>query len=311
MILQKEDWPRMKGKLEDLFFQTFGRHIHPDYLDWRYINNGQPNLFFNVHFDKDIPVSSYSIFPVDLLAEGKTYKTSLSMTTMTHPSARGKGLISLLANELYSYAARSGIITVWGFPNSNFHGVAQYKLGWSDIYEVPTMYFDYNKAISKTFDSDGSIDRDDSFGLKYGNPPHDQLIRVNRTSNYLKWRYLQNPLNNYRNYVILEGEQVHSYIITKNYDNGVDLVDIQVATIEEAYSLISHIISENQNTEKRYIYCWAPTHHFIHGVLERLGFLNSAPITYFAGRELISNSAPPEWLNYRNWYLQMADSDVY
>ena len=105
--------------------------------------------------------------------------------------------------------------------------------------------------------------------------------------------------------------RVSSYVVTKSYGDGIDLVDIQTANPEEARALLVHIAKLSLDNGVRHISCWAPTHHYVHGVLERIGFQNSSPITYFGGRELIPSATPPGWLDYKNWYIQMGDSDVY
>ncbi|NDG65186.1 MAG: GNAT family N-acetyltransferase, partial [Planctomycetes bacterium] len=101
MIVAKPDWPAMKGKLETLFRASFDRPIPLGYLDWRYFDNSQEQLLFAVEIPDHDPVASYSAFPVDLISDGKTCRTAMSMTTMTHPHWRGKGLFQKLAAELY------------------------------------------------------------------------------------------------------------------------------------------------------------------------------------------------------------------
>lgn len=311
MIPAKIGWPSLKGRLETLFLASFGRPIAFGYLDWRYIDNDQEKLLFSIEMLDELLVASYSVFPVRLASNGKLYEASMSMTTMTHPDWQGKGLFVKLASEIYLKATELQIAAVFGFPNSNSHSIFNNKLGWSDIYEIPTMVFHMKGADIAKLSFSPEVHRDDRFFLRYPDPPSDGLIRIHRSSAYLSWRYVKNPLNAYQNYVLSSNGNVSSYIVTKQYGDGVDIVDIQAPNPEEAHILLRHIAKESLDQGARRLSCWAPTHHCIHAVLERIGFQNEAPITYFGGRDLMLSAMPSDWLSYKNWYIQMGDSDVY
>ena len=311
MILSRADWPAMRGKLESLFKASFGREIHDGYLDWRYLDNGQDNILISVDVTGDNVVSSYSAFPVSLICDGVSYNAATSMTTMTHPEWQGKGAIVKLGKELYAHAESQGFACVWGFPNSRIHTLRNAMLGWSDIYEVPTMVLNLSSVDLRRLVLDGTVQRDDEFVLRYPPPLNDGLIRVKRTREYLVWRYARNPINSYKTFVLSRGDSVSSYVVIKAYMNGIDLVDIQQATPQEGRIILSHILKWCIDQGIHRVSCWAPTHHSLHAVLERFGFENAAPITYFGGRELAASVLPKDWLLYRKWFLQMGDSDVY
>jgi len=311
MIPTKLDWSTLRGRLETLFLASFGRPVDSGYLDWRYVDNDREKLLFSIEMLDELLVASYSAFPVQLVSNGKFYEVSISMTTMTHPDWQGRGLFRKLAAELYLEAEALQIAAVFGFPNASSHPIFNEKLGWSDIYEIPTMVFHVQEAGNANLSLSPEVRRDDRFLFGYPDPPADRLIRVNRSRDYLLWRYAKNPINTYQNYVLLRNGSVSSYIITKLYGEGVDLVDIQALNPEEAGILLRHIAKESFDQGTSRLSCWAPTHHFIHAVLERIGFENEVPVTYFGGRDLMPSAVPPDWLNYKNWYVQMGDSDVY
>jgi hypothetical protein len=311
MNISKSDWMAFREKLETLFLNSFGKPIQPGYFDWRYINNNKEHLYFNIEIVDQEPVASYSVFPVEIICDGQFVETAISMTTMTHPGWRGRGLFQRLAAELYTQAEEKQIAAIWGFPNANSHAIFKDKLQWSDIYEIPMLVLDLLAVNVSQLQSSNEINRDDNFFLQYFDPPSDGLIRVNRSRDYLMWRYARNPINSYRNYVLSQDGVVTSYLVTKAYGNEIDLVDIQTATPDEAREILLHVIIESVSNGFVKMNCWAPAHHFIHGVLERIGFTNNVPVTYFGGRTLISSALPAKWLDYRKWYIQMGDSDVY
>ena len=49
----------------------------------------------------------------------------------------------------------------------------------------------------------------------------------------------------------------------------------------------------------------------MHEVLERIGFVNSTPVTYFIVKKLKKDISSKGWDNFKNWYVQMGDSDLY
>jgi hypothetical protein len=93
--------------------------------------------------------------------------------------------------------------------------------------------------------------------------------------------------------------------------NNLDLVDIQVSSRDDAVELLHFIIGCTRTANLEFIECWASVHHFVHNVLEDMGFVNSGPVTYFGGRELEIGQAPMGWRDFSNWYVQMGDSDIY
>jgi GNAT superfamily N-acetyltransferase len=311
MILTKKNWLKVKDNLEELFLLSFGRRLPPNYFDWRYLNNNHDEILFSIENQDQNLVASYSAFPVNLIRNGEIFPAAMSMTTMTHPLFRGQGLFQSLANELYEHLRELHIRAIFGFPNSNSHSTFNDKLFWTDIYEVPTLIIDCEGLDTARLVLSLEVLRDDEFIFEYPVPPHDGLIRVHRSKSYLSWRYAKNPVNKYKNFVLLNGGKVSSFVVAKDYGEGLDLVDVQVKNPEEGAILLRHILKLCLDGNKRQVSCWAPTHHHLHGLLERIGFKNSTPITYFGGRELISSAMPLDWLNFKSWYLQMGDSDVF
>ena len=321
MIVQRPDWGSYKAQLKRLFEASFAKPMSTDYLDWRYYDNDRELLLFSIEKSGTAPVAdlaaSYSAFPVVLERNGQALSAALSMTTMTHPDWRGRGLFPRLATELYAFAAERGVALVWGFPNANSHATFQSKLGWQDIYEIPTLQLRYDVAVVAAMRSSERVERDDAFVKTYPAMPADGLVRSRRDQRYLTWRYAKNPVHEYRTYVLSrdsvlsESAQVTSYVVTKRYGEGVDLIDIQCADRDEARVLLEHIIRVSAGDGARFANCWAPTHHWLHGVLERLGFKNTVPVTYVGGRILQAAAFDFDIFDHRNWYIQMGDSDVY
>jgi len=308
--INKANWDEWRAPLKVLFEHSFGRDLSSNYLDWRYVNN-ELDLFFSVIGDTNSLLASYSVGPIRLVNNSNSYSTGISMTTMTHPVARGKGYFPVIAKDVYLRLANHGASLVWGFMNSVSHRIFIRDLGWSDIYEIPTLTLDLTWQSESINDGVLRVSEDSLFILEYQPIDYGKFIRTERTSDFLKWRYLNHPINSYNNFVIQNNGKVVSHIVTKNYEENIDLVDIQVSCEADAVDLINFVIQKSLRDQRKSISCWASVHHFVHGILERMGFINSGPVTYFGGRELIEGASPSGWRSFDNWYIQMGDSDVF
>jgi hypothetical protein len=308
--VDRSNWYEWLKSLQDLFSESFGTEVSSEYLEWRYNNNSQKHLLFCTGGAVGSAQASYSACPVQLIQGDCTYTTMVSMTTMTHPAQQGKGWFPFLAKQLYERAHKCGITFVWGFPNSRSHRTFVRDLRWTSIYEIPTLSLSLTSPISIPAATD-LVGRDDTFSLEYTSLPQDGLIKVDKSKEYLKWRYEAHPKNKYFNYVVAEGNDVMSYVVLKNFEDEIDLVDVQVTSESDLLSILSEILSDAIENNKHKINCWSPINHFSHLTFEKLGFQNSAPITYFGGRTLSADHHPASWENFNNWYIQMGDSDVY
>ncbi len=304
-------------KLDDfcsLFTRAFKRDASRSFFEWRYIDNPFDEVLAAFEMDDGRLVGNYSAFPCILSYNHTDCQSALSMTTMTDPRYFGKGIFPKLAHELYGHMADSGYRTIWGFPNANSHPGFKKKLRWIDIYEIPTMSLDVN-----TFSNTNKINEsakpsyDDSFSLDYSfTQRYEDLIFVKKNSRYLQWRYLDNPLHNYKNIVVKTGNKVSSYCVFKIYnEKSIDIVDFQPINRAEAFDLLSSIFFIALDNDLERLNTWAPIHFFTREIFEKTGFRNREPITFFGARDFQTSGVHLPIENYFRWYIQMGDSDVY
>lgn len=310
MIVQSEAFRDAIDEYIILFERSFGRTIKKDYFTWRFLEHPSSDLLMGLELGKGRIVASYSATPCNLEFQNKEIKTGLSISTMTDPDYRGKGLFPKLGSELYTMMVSQGYEMIWGFPNNNIHYGRIKHLQWNDIYEIPTMCL---KVSDSCYSDMEPIQTDDDFVMSYkSNVSTENMVRVKKDSKYLQWRYLSHPINKYKNFVVADGEIVSSHCITKLFNDSLDIVDMQFQTIDEGEYLLRKVLSWANSQNLNYIQCWAPRHHFVHSLCEKIGFYNSTPITYFAYRWLMEpGNKITDFSNYSNWYIQMGDSDVY
>lgn len=308
-VLLDRDWyENLIGNMAELFEKSFGKIINNQYLHWRYLENPINDILVAVSIEDKCVVANYSASPCLICIEDKVYKTGLSMTTMTEPNYRGRGLFPQLANELYNYMTSSDYLMVWGFPNVKSHQIFNKYLWWTDICTIPMMQLSLmncKKEVSNPY-------FDNEFNLNYMESKSiESLIHVKKDTQYLRWRYSNNPINSYENFVISHGNNVSSFCVTKFYMDSIDLVDFQVDNLDEGEYLLRQVISFGLNSGCRFINCWAPTHHFMYSLCEKVGFRNSTQNTNF-GFNAFNNTDYKYYLeHYENWFIQMGDSDVY
>ncbi|WP_271810116.1 GNAT family N-acetyltransferase [Clostridium beijerinckii] len=311
-FINKREYLQRIQEFQELFMYCFNKDVSKEFLIWRYIKNPLDDLLINVALDNNKIVANYSVSPYTIYIDGKLEKAALSMTTMTHPDYRGKGLFPKLATDLYKKMEEDNYIAVTGFPNNNSHSIFVEKLNWNNIYEIPTMKLDLSKINKSNIPISISVVNDSNFSFNYSKLINNKKnkIKVYKDLNYLKWRFKDNPANKYANYVILENNYVVSSIITKSFNNNeTDIVEVN--SLDDFYSkkLLEYIIDIDKGNGKKYINMWCHLNSNTHGMAEKIGFVNTEPISYFGVRCIKGNINGLR--NYNNWDIQMGDSDVY
>lgn len=308
-ILNKEEYLASIPSMNELFMECFQKNINKNYLKWRYLDNPLNELIVAVAIENEKIIANYSVSPCIVINGSENQKTALSMTTMTHPCFAGKGIFTKLATIIYEEMAKKNYSAVWGFPNHNSHSTFINRLGWEDIYEIPVMKLDLSTRNINLTNSVHEIIEDNNFLLNYSSLySENDVIRVKKDQEYFRWRYTNNPINKYKNYVIKSNEKVLAHIVIKNFEKEFDIIDINFYEKELVNILLNYVVNLALQSSIKVINTWAPRHNILHNIYEKYGFRNSAPITYFSYRNFKKDSLSE---NYNNWYIQMGDSDVY
>lgn len=314
--------PGDEKKILELFKLVFGREMSPDYWKWRFKDNPAQLIHVDLAWHKDQLVGQYATSPVTLAISGEDCLTNLSLSTMTHPDYRGKGILENLANRCYERAESNGSVFAWGFPNANIHYTRNKKLKWADIYEVPTMRLALTSGVRLPSGSQSeNIVEVREFGREF-DVLWDKLrnrcqVMTKRDARYLEWRYLQCPSQRYTVLSHIQNGEVRGYVICKLFENGservADVVDLLADNDDDVgCQLVLAAIKWSSGQSCKAVNMWMNVHHPLHGILEKLNFQNTAPVTYLGGRLLKGGSPKTATLYaYNNWYLTMGDSDVY
>ena len=137
--LTKEELYERIQQFCDLYHSCFNDKIDATIIEQRYLQNPVGDLCMYIALENDSIIANYSVSPAMLQIGEKQIKCALSLNTMTHPDFVGKGLFVELAKRLYGDLKQQGYGMVYGFPNYISNRTFCTKLGWKDIYEIPTL----------------------------------------------------------------------------------------------------------------------------------------------------------------------------
>lgn len=316
--------PGDETEILELFLKAFRKPLSYSFWQWRFEKNPfvlKPMI--SLMWEKEILAGHYAVSGTEISIDGKIHLFSLSGTTMTSPGFEGKGIFSSLALDLYDRIAKDPCVTgVMGFPNQKSHYALVKKIHWKDVNILTNFSISGVKAGLRTIPGMQLITRFDERHADFIDQSIGDLgfsVFVNRSDAYLNWRYLDCPVQDYDCFEYVDNNEIKGIIITKSFDSfqqaahkEADLMEIFCAPDEEiikdllagvGYFYTSKGISILQ------INTWISIMDARYLIMEKLGFSNSAPLTFFCAKSFIPGT--DQVYDYRNWYLSPGDSDVF
>ncbi|CAM1339449.1 GNAT family N-acetyltransferase [Tenacibaculum aestuarii] len=328
-------------------FDKNGSSKEEEKVKWQFLESPINERYVDIALDKENNniAAIYAVFPVTFILDSKNVTGSQSLDTMTDIDYRGKGLFVNLAKDVYDKASQNNIQLVYGFPNGNsIHGFIR-KLDWVNLDPVPflikplkTKYFtkrisflswlpniNLSKVKKTPIINNISIIENKFFPNEVNNIwcefSKSFKIAVNRDKEYLEWRYLKKPLEDYR--------IIHAYTREKEY------LGFVVFTIKEKHGgkigyimeliydtanksvgevLIDYAVNEIKKSQCDCVLSWCFDHSPNYNAFKKSKFYKIPeklkPIElHFGARSF--NSDVSEIINNReNWYLSYSDSDT-
>lgn len=340
-----------------LFHEVFKKHMGKTesfkHWNWEYKKNPNKQLFILLATDNDKVVGHYSVIPVKMKIKNEELITSLSLDTMTHEDYRGKGIFPLLANKLYKEIGKMGIPITYGFPNKYSIKPIIKKCGWFEITDLPIYVLPLNftnlinRYIKSRFFSKyvGNLlnfltnlflkkykipnrikihritEFDKSFDDLWNLIKKELKIGVIRDSNYLNWRYIQKPEDNYNIFVIKDKKILKGYIILKTevrYGLRIGLI-IDLLTVPSQFNYENYLINysifyfKKKRADIITIIMFPHSRYFealIHNkFIKMIKFLFPEEI-HFGVRKNDNKIDFKLFKNPTNWYLTWGDTDV-
>jgi hypothetical protein len=317
-----------------------------DQLEWVHFKN-IPKEQFVSYAKKDLQVAAiYAAMPVFFkMKDNKKALASQSLDTITDKDHRGKGLFITLAKDVYSKAKNKNCQFVYGFPNgSSVHGFVK-KLNWKLHDPVPFLvkpmrlgYFlnkiPVVKAASKIFNFPLSLGNKPSlsskqqiisianFGTEYNTlwESFSQSINVciNRNADYMNWRFVNKPQENYFRYAIYEGDALQGIIVycfkAKHGGNIGYIMELVCESDSYAKKLLSYALSHLKKEKVDACLTWCFDHSPNKKAFEKSMFLKLPKklqnIELHFGFASFNEEANILLSEKKNWYISYADSDT-
>lgn len=306
-ILDRARFQKLLPQIVRLHDQCFGPGMTEAYFRWRYLNGPMDDLFVHVAMDGGTLAAFYAVSPLMITCGEARYKAALSLNTMTSPDYRGLGLFPRLANDTMEHLRQEGYKAVIGFSNVHSNYIFNQHIGFSTVYEVPMLELPLEGQTC----GGAALEFDDRFEGRYPRRQSGDRIRVEKSPEYLRWRYSDSPEADYRCLVLRAGGQVAAYAVSKRWRDRLNLVEFHGESPEREAELLDRCIQYAVEEGCRYLTVWAPVNTPRHHLFERRKFTNRYPVHYFIVRQLDSAPGTPDMLDPRSWELQLGDNNTY
>jgi GNAT superfamily N-acetyltransferase len=283
--------------------------VDENYFLWRYLNNPNKDLLVCAAIDQGRVVANYSATEFRLLnRDNELLKSAQSLNTMTDPDYQGQGLFMKTANALYEEMKKRDYDLIWGFPNNLSHWIFKNKLLWKDIYEFPTLSLKVNNQkqySTKDLRVVNSSNVNELLFSKYYTKNHYQ---IDKTSEYLKWRYIDHPVNAYYFYYydVKSKENTVDYIILKEYDNKLNIVELEAESSEALKALLDFALDFAINNRLEYVTIFSSINSILYNFVETYGFWLDLPIFHLGARSFNMQDIG----NFR-WNISQGDNNIF
>ena len=303
-----------ESKILELFKLAFGKEMSIEYWTWRFKSNPFSNeILIYLMWEENEIIGHYAVSPVEMIINSKITKTALSMTTMTDPKHNGKGIFTQLSSHLYDQLQNHlGYKMVWGFPNNNSHYAFIKNLNWKNIATIPILSLQLSKLKSITNISFEVIKNfDNEIASQFKNL--DKLIKINKTTAYLDWRYTQNPFADYTilklksNLGCVVYKLINSFSKPDNYE--IDILELNFSNDTNVLNELLNAIILNENKQIEQLNIWNSIFSSDYLLLKKAGFISQMPLTYLGYLNFDSNNILAE--NYANWEINFGYSDIF
>lgn len=306
--------------ISSLFKVVFKRNLPLDFWRWRYQDNPFGGSIIKLMFHGDTLVGHYAVHRIKVVVDGKEKEAALSMTTMTHPDYRGRGIFPELARCVYKQCEDYGIELVFGFPNENIYRSRVEKLGWIGFGKVQAWFLE-NIQEKGTSESQYVIREimhfDDRFDLLWEKAKPDSGFILPRTKVYLNWRYFLKPGNEYHVVALIDSSgNIKGYAVYKIYHGGNEKVGhiIDFLFIKEpgvAETIIDYGLRYFFAANVDSVSLWVQDKSEVERILIERGFKRKEWPCYFGLKYLGNYCGKRSVLQYKDLYLTMGDSDVF
>lgn len=321
-----------------------------EFWNWEFKDNfaGQAKMF--VADDAGKIVGHYAVVPTAIMVNGHRRNGSIVVDVMTHPDYRFQGMFTKLGEYSLSYSGDEGIDFSYGFPIRKEVLPGHLKIGWEELMQIPVMVFPINfteitshyiktPVLSKILGCIASLGykavsfakgrkKLDNVNIYLNRTLHPQLdsllqnslsrhrIVQERTSDFLKWRLLENKFLNYEFlYAEINNELVGYIVLRKTKIMGLNclaIVDLQFKT-DVNPAVIDTCLQQTKELAKKdcaLVGAMLSKNNIYYERLQRVGFLKSPFHFKFIIRSNRKDFSIENIKDADGWFLTWIDTDV-
>ncbi len=311
-------------KILELFEVVFKRKMSLNFWNWRFKNNPWAHGIITLAWDKDVLAGHYAVMPFQIQVQNLLIKAVFSMTTMTHPKYRGRGLFPRLAKRTYERARELGYKLVYGFPNAFSHRGFVNRLNWFDLGNVSLNSVEPVKTSEALKDARSNIISEkitlfsENVNQLWESTKSNFIIAIPRNTTFLNWRFAKHPETKYSMHLLKnENGELEGYYVLKIYEyNGHQkghIVDYLLKDNHLFRDLLVFASDFFKSHEIQDLSFWMSRGLFnqlatdIKEIIKR----TSMPEVFFGGLLFESFDGASFFQDLNNYYITMADSDVF
>jgi hypothetical protein len=346
--LQPDDY---KG-ISSLYSAVYEIQIGEQYWNWKYYQNPFGSHIIFVTLDGERIVGQTGAIPVKVKFNNRDFIACQTLDNIVLPDFKRGGTFFKLIKLQIDKACKDDLLFMYGFsvPVTFKVGTRFFRFRsvsavnrWSFIlspasyfakkYKIPVVsrFVGYLMSVFITMrrvrrflkEPGGEVTEINRFDERFDNfwkeQADDYEIATVRDTTYLNWRYIDNPMKEYKIFTHVSDNKINGFIVTTVVSEEVRrglIVDVLIdhnrkGVVESLFSAaIDFFIKEKTDT----VNLWLPGHVPIVPYIEKLGFVRRDTEHNLIVR-WTSHMAEHEHSDYiynpRNWYFTMGDSDYY
>ena len=167
-------------------------------------------------------VATFSAIPLNYRIKNKIIKGACSIAMIVHPDYQNKGLIKFVADKLFENAKSKKFKFIYGYPNENAYLIHKKFFLYQDVSQQKLFYKKISNTEKIQINKNIKVKQVDKFTNKINffldKVKSQRSFYLNRTKDYLNWRYSFRPDVNYKKYIFLDSKNsILGYIVLKIY----------------------------------------------------------------------------------------------
>ncbi len=289
-----------------------------EFIQWQYYNNPSGVAKSWVAKHNGNVIANYTAIPHQLNLFNNIENSWRVQDVITHPDYRGLGLYSRLSDRANEFLQSELFPLNFTFPNENSHN-GFIKKNWKCPHRIPLWICDDPRNLKQiSFSSD--IETIMEFGVQdevvWRNYCQTPKIAIDRSVDYLNWRYFQNPRKGYFAFR-LTNEAKSAVSIIKLFQHGsgdryAHLIDYFYDHGFPVKDIVNHFIQFGIEKNIQISSTWSQPNAELSSYLSNCGYSLQTGLT----RWLVLNMNDKEFdfnkvSDFSNWHISMGDTDVF